>query len=168
LKSILRPFFITLLIGFHPVLVKADVIVIANDSVKLNAISPTSLNRIYAMQIKTWPDGTPIKVFTFHTHSKTYKDFVLNQAHLQPPQLERHWKRLLFTGMGKAPVEVSNNEEMIEFVKSTPGAIGYVTEAFHLDDAKILEVEKNDKQNSPSAFLINFGHALNREGVAIG
>jgi hypothetical protein len=41
--------------------------------------------------------------------------------------LRRAWDRMVFTGTGFAPTIVRSEAEMIERVRSTPGAIGYVS-----------------------------------------
>jgi hypothetical protein len=40
--------------------------------------------------------------------------------------LRRAWDRMVFTGTGFAPTIVRSEKEMIERVRSTPGAIGFV------------------------------------------
>ena len=88
--------------------------------------STSSLVRIYAMQKRVWSDSTPIKVFTLSNTSALHKDFVHKYLRMQPYQLDRLWHRLVFSGTGTTPVEVFSIEEMIEKVKNTPGAVGYV------------------------------------------
>ncbi len=130
--------FIALMIYMQPV--HSEVVVIANPNVASHQLSASQLSRIYAMQIKTWPNGQPIKVFTFAPQSKEYKDFVINKARIQPHQLDRHWKRLLFTGTGRIPVEVPNADVMLREVRKTPGAIGYLEQATRTTGVKVIEV----------------------------
>ena len=89
-------------------------------------LSSTSLIRIYAMQKRVWSDNTPIKVFTLPNDSESHKEFVNEYLRMQPYQLDRLWNRLVFSGTGSKPEEVSSPQEMIEKVRETPGAIGYI------------------------------------------
>lgn len=146
----LKPIFQTLLIlslmivGIH--LTKANeqnlkpVFVIANSSVEQTQISSINLSRIYAMQVRAWGNGQPAKVFTFSPQTQIYKSFVLSKVKLQPHQLDRHWKRLLFTGMGRTPQIVDSQAMMLEKIRTTPGAIGYVYEKPNMDGVKTLGV----------------------------
>lgn len=93
------------------------------------------------MQIKSWPNGQPIKVFSFTPQSDEFKEFVVKKAKLQPHQLNRHWKRLLFTGTGRIPTTVYSMDEMIEKVTSTPGSIGYVNSTRVPSNTKVVDVE---------------------------
>ncbi|GAB6071002.1 hypothetical protein JCM30760_20990 [Thiomicrorhabdus hydrogeniphila] len=120
----------------------AGTVVIVNPSVKTKEISPQSLGRIYAMQIKNWSDGQPVKVFTFPSNSKFHHQFVITQMKLQPHLLERLWNRLIFTGTGRTPTVVNNSQEMIQKVKETPGAIGYVTDSDVSSDVNVLVIGK--------------------------
>jgi hypothetical protein len=53
--------------------------------------------------------------------------------------LRRAWDRMVFTGTGFAPTVVQSEREMIERVRSTPGAIGYVrTRELSESDARLL------------------------------
>ena len=91
--------------------------------------STNSLVRIYAMQKRVWSDNTPVRVFTLPNNSPLHKAFVNDYLRMQPYQLDRLWHRLVFSGTGSTPEEVSSVEEMLEKVKTTPGAIGYVDSA---------------------------------------
>ena len=46
------------------------------------------------------------------------------------------WQCLILRGREVPPPEVSSDEEVIAFVKSRPGAIGYVSSAARLDGVK--------------------------------
>ncbi len=105
---------------------KAELMVIVNPSVKIESISPVTLSRIYAMQSRKWPSGQAVKVFTFSPESEVFEKFTVDIARVQTHQLNRHWNRLVFTGKGRVPIQISNTQEMIHKVRSTPGAIGYI------------------------------------------
>ena len=40
--------------------------------------------------------------------------------------MNRHWSKLKYTGKGKPPKSLSSTKEMIKWVASTEGAIGYI------------------------------------------
>ena len=76
-----------LLLGWFFILpVNADTVVIAHPTVGVKQVSSTFLSRVYAMQIKTWPNGVPIKVYSFSTQTPQYTEFVSQKAKLQPHQ----------------------------------------------------------------------------------
>jgi ABC-type phosphate transport system substrate-binding protein len=50
------------------------------------------------------------------------------------------WQRAVFAGRGEPPLEKASDEEVVAFVASHPGAIGYVSEAAPVDKVKVLDV----------------------------
>ena len=104
----------------------ADPVIIHHPDLKDEDFTRASLVRIYAMQKKMWSNGIPIKVYMFANSNPIHKQFVLTHLKMQPYQLNRLWHRLLFSGTGAIPQEVASIELMLENIKSTPGAIGYI------------------------------------------
>lgn len=49
-----------------------------------------------------------------------------------------YWAIRLFVGKGAPPPELSSPAEVIQFVQSTPGAIGYVDENDLVDSVRVL------------------------------
>lgn len=98
------------------------------------------LGRVYAMQIKQWQSGVPVKVFTRSPKSDLHREFVISKLKIQPHQLERYWNRLIFTGTGRSPTVVDSEQEMIEMIINTPGAIGYISEKRLLGNLKVIQV----------------------------
>jgi len=99
--------------------------VILNDDADITRLDSASLTQIFAMQIRKWPNGLAIQVFTLPSENELHREFVVNRLHIQAHQLDRIWNRMLFTGTGKAPAVVKSQAEMVEMIRSTPGAIGY-------------------------------------------
>lgn len=103
-----------------------DPILIHHPDLKGEDFSTHSLVRIYAMKKQYWADGTPITVFTLASDSDTHKEFVTEYLRMQPYQLNRLWHRLVFSGTGSTPTEITSLAAMLKKVENTPGAIGYI------------------------------------------
>ncbi|MGH1370457.1 MAG: hypothetical protein ACRBBW_00375 [Cellvibrionaceae bacterium] len=92
----------------------------------IQTLSVNEARAIFSMRTRVWPDGSPITVFVLPNSSPRHSQFVRSLLTLLPHQLQRNWDRLVYTGIGQAPIEVANETAMIEQLKSTPGSIGYV------------------------------------------
>ena len=118
-------------------------LVIVNPGVEKNSLSKNTLCAIFGMRLRTWPDGTPVKVFVLSDLNDIHKKFCKKKLNVFAHQLRWGWDRLVFSGMGQAPIEVKSEEEMREKIVSTPGAIGYLEGP--IDDEhskiKILDIE---------------------------
>ena len=90
---------------------------------------------VIAMRVHQWPDGTPIKVFVLQDQNPTHNEFCKSILGMFPYQLRRIWDRQVFSGTGAAPVVVNSEQEMLNAVASTEGAIGYIS----LDNADTHE-----------------------------
>lgn len=121
---------------------KAEYLVVTHPSVTLESLTSLQLRQIYVLQKKRWKTGEKIKVFSFETVQPAYNQFVLSVLKIQPHQLTRLWKRLIFTGTGKAPVGVLNSKQMLSKIKETEDSIGYVEMNAELDltGVKVLKI----------------------------
>ena len=63
--------------------------------------------------------------------------FHANIVKRDPVQFEAHWSKLSFTGKGKPPAVRASDEEVVKFVESTPGAIGYVSDEAETGKTKV-------------------------------
>ena len=115
---------------------QSRLIINAQTAVDFNEIS---IKRIFLMKQKTWPDGSRIKVFVLDDKHPVHQVFIKNYLKMQPHQIERHWKRLMFSGTGKAPTRVDNEERMLELVANTPGALGYISGQMSIRDTAVKE-----------------------------
>jgi hypothetical protein len=74
-----------------------------------------AFQRSRARQVFVLPDDNPI-----------HQRFAKEVLGVYPYQLRAAWDRMVYSGTGPAPIQVNTFEEMIERLRTTPGAIGYV------------------------------------------
>jgi ABC-type phosphate transport system substrate-binding protein len=55
--------------------------------------------------------------------------------------VRRYWAQRVFSGRGVPPPELANDSEVIRFVATHSGAIGYVAAGAALADVKVVEVD---------------------------
>jgi len=115
--------------------------VIVNKSVSPNSISLATARAIFGMRQVKWPDGAPIQVFVLPDNHAIHGALCKERLNLFPYQLRQSWDRLVYSGMAQAPSEAMSEEELLNKVAATPGAIGYVRKVKANDPVKILNVE---------------------------
>ncbi|MBA6232769.1 MULTISPECIES: hypothetical protein [unclassified Colwellia] len=116
--------------------------VITNNSADIASIKTTQLRRIYSMRQVKWANGVPITIFVLSSTTKIHQQFCKETLRLFPYQLDRIWNKLTFSGMGIAPTIVSSEQELIQAVKSTTGAIGYIENINEVSDVNRLEIDE--------------------------
>lgn len=114
--------------------------VVVHSDVRQNDISRNVLRAIFGMRLRKWPDGTPIKVFVLKDDAPFHRAFSKEILHVFPHQLRRAWDRLVYSGTGQSPFEVSSAVEMREKVRDTLGAIGYLPSIKRNEHVKVLQV----------------------------
>ena len=115
--------------------------IISNSTADTVSLSVAQLRRIYSMRQVRWQNGTPIVVYVLANDHSLHQDFCKEQLQLFPYQLDRIWNKLTFSGYGVAPIIVANEQELIQSVRSTKGAIGYVADISEVNDVNIITID---------------------------
>lgn len=115
--------------------------IIGNRSVSLDSLTLASARSIFGMRQVKWPDGARIQVFVLADSNPTHVALCKERLNLFPYQLRQSWDRLVYSGMAQAPIEVANEEELINRVAATPGGIGYVRKVKPNDSIKIISIQ---------------------------
>jgi len=59
---------------------------------------------------------------------------------MTPKKLIGVWKKVIFTGLGTPPKIVSTEAEMIQYVASTKGAIGYISASTPSENINVFKL----------------------------
>lgn len=122
-----------------------QVAVIAHPSVKSDSLDKDSLYEIYKGEVRSWEDGTKIKVWDLGEKGKV-RDLFYDFLGKRPSRMKSIWMRQLLTGEGEPPDEVDSEDDMIEKISATPGSIGYINKDKVDSRVKLLLViEKEEK-----------------------
>ncbi len=104
----------------------AGVRVIVHPQVKGTQVPRAVLTSIFLKEAKLWGDGSPVVPVDQSVRSnvrRTFSSRILDRPLLD---VQVYWQRKMTTGLVPPPVKTSD-DEVIAFVSSTPGAIGYVS-----------------------------------------
>jgi ABC-type phosphate transport system substrate-binding protein len=118
----------------------ADVVIIAHKDVAETTLSEKELQEIFLGKRVQWTDNSAV-------HPATVKESELHEAFLEryikksPSQWVTHWKRMVFTGTGTPPEQFDTQQELLDYVAETKGAIGYVDAEVPIENVMTLEVQ---------------------------
>ncbi len=113
---------------------------IAHPDVTTSTLSATHARLLFGMRLHQWENQQPVKVFVLPDNHPVHDNYCKSVLHVFPHQLRTVWNRQIYSGTGQAPVEVKNEEEMLERVANTPGAVGYVSRE-KADKSKVRLIE---------------------------
>lgn len=100
--------------------------VVVNNSVAVDKLTQAQLRSIFTMRQIQWPDGSPIFVVVLPDSSPEHQRFSREQLRLFPYQLTNIWDRQSFSGTASRPQLAADQAQMLQLLRTTPGAIGYV------------------------------------------
>jgi len=125
--------------AFLPLQAQSVEIIVHPDS-DITSVSRTELSKIFLGKLRTWADHTPAVPIDQVPGSRAREDFTRWVHDRSVVNVEVYWKRQIFSGRGVPPPEVTGTAAVIEFVRTHPGAVGYVLEPTTLRGVRRLEV----------------------------
>lgn len=103
----------------------SELLVIASEEVPDTSISIEQLAAIYAMKKISWSNGTQVVPVNREASSDERAKFSKVVFNLSPQDLSAYQDRLRFQGK-LPPIVQSSDQAVLGFVRSVPGAIGYI------------------------------------------
>ncbi len=127
--------------GFGPdAAVAADLVIIANPGVAETAIDSRDLQRIYLGKQTQWQDDTsivPVMLKSGPLHDVFIEDFVDRSVQ----RFVTYWRQMVFTGKGIPPKSFVQESELVAYVASTPGSVGFASAAANVSGVKVLSLD---------------------------
>ena len=102
----------------------AGIVIIGNKNISESSLSKTDIQNIFLGK-KTKLGGTKI-TFVILKSGNVHESFLKEYLSRTPAQYNKYWKKMVFTGKGKAPKVFKTEEDLVEHVQNTEGAIGYI------------------------------------------
>lgn len=119
----------------------ADVAVVANKGISVDLITAKEAKRVWLAKTKSL-GGTSLKLADLPTGNVSREYFYTNVVKKSEKKLKAYWAKIVFAGKGTPPKILGSDADVISWVASTPGAVGYVDSAAVNDSVKVLMVNK--------------------------
>ncbi len=113
------------------------VALVAHKAVSNTALSSREAAEIYRMEHNKWDDGSLVVIVDLATKSDVKAQFY-NFINAKERELKNVWMRFILSGEGRAPTVARSEQEMVDLVANTEGAVGYVGAGFVTDQVKVL------------------------------
>lgn len=114
--------------------------IIVNNDNNIASISSDQLSRYFLKKSKKWDDGQTVKPVDLDANNKVRSKFTDKVHGKSISAIKAYWQKKIFTGKGVPPVEKSSEKAVIDYVKTNPGAIGYVSSNANVSGVKVIEV----------------------------
>ncbi|MFC2085218.1 hypothetical protein ACFLS9_09180 [Bacteroidota bacterium] len=119
------------------IVANAQVAIIANKSVPIDNITKSYLFDLYSKDIIWWENNEPVIIFDLKPKTEV-KQLFYSYLGKSPSRMKSIWLKKLLSGEGDPPEAVLSDEEMIQKIINTKGAIGFVDINSVTDSVKLL------------------------------
>jgi len=131
-------FIIVLALGPNAGAATAEVVAVVSAKNPVTALSKNQIVDIFLGKVSRFPDGGQAVPIDQAEGSAARDEFYTKFSGKSPAQLKAHWSKIIFTGRGQPPREVSNGIEVKKFIARNPDAIGYIESDLVDDSVKVL------------------------------
>ena len=119
---------------------EAQVVVIANPSVKSEDVSKGDLRDVFTGNSSNLKDGSKVTPVLLK-QGGTSDEFLSGYIGKNDTAFRAGWRSLVFSGQASMPKTIDSDSAMVEFVAHTPGAIGYIGKSTAHEGVKVLAVK---------------------------
>ena len=114
--------------------------VIVNNSVSVSSLSKKAASDLFLKKTTKWESGAAVAPVDQLDSSNTREGFSKAVHGKTAAAVKSYWNQQIFSGRDVPPVEKKSDAEVLSFVRSTPGAIGYVSEAASAEGVRVVTV----------------------------
>ncbi len=129
---------IALSLGLGSVGAAAEVVAVVSSKNPVTTLSKNQVVDIFLGKANRFPDGREAVPIDQNEGSAAREEFYLKFAGKSPAQIKAFWSKIIFTGRGQPPPEVSNDVEVKKFIAKHPNAIGYIDQKLVDDSVKVI------------------------------
>lgn len=124
--------------------VAADIALVTHPANPLSTLEIPDARRLFLKHTNEFPDGNRAQVATLHQDSDVRREFEKQVLNMSASQLKTYWAKHIFTGQNRPPQEFDSEEQMKQWIASTPGALGYLHVNQVDDSVKVLRTISSD------------------------
>lgn len=132
MRQLLLAIIASLLLGS---LCAADIVVVVNPDSGVKSLSQDDAINIFMGRYKQLPSGiTALPVDLQQARAAFYQKLVGKTL----AEINSYWARLVFSGQGSPPRQLTSAEEVIDAVSNNRGAIGYLDRQYVDDRVRVV------------------------------
>lgn len=119
----------------------SDYKIIAHPSVTVSSLSRDTISSYFLKKIGRWPDGTPVAPVDQAPGSPLRQAFTREIHGKSAQNIDAFWQRQVFSGRATPPPARGSDADVLAYVRSEPGAIGYIRAGAGAAGVKEIRVE---------------------------
>jgi len=114
-----------------------DFVVVVHPATPVASLSRAQLSSCFLKKTTRWPDSSPVRPVE-PLDPRLREAFARRVHQRSAAAIAAHWNALIFSGRDLPPLEKATDADVIDYVRTTPGAIGYVSAGADTTGVKAL------------------------------
>jgi ABC-type phosphate transport system substrate-binding protein len=140
MKRTIIAFVVIVALACTTVYAQQDVTVIAHPTVSVDAMARKDLTRIFLKKKASWPDRKKAEPINQNVKSPLRDIFASQVLGMSNKEMDSYWQGQVFSGRKSPPPTAASDREVLDFVRTTPGAVGYVSKGASTSGVKVITV----------------------------
>lgn len=128
------------LVGAAVAETRPEFVVIVHPGNRATDVPRRFLADAFLKRVTRWDDEVTVRPVDLEPDSPLRERFSEQVLSRSAAAVKSYWEQLLFSGRGIPPPELRDEEEVVAYVVSHPGAVGYVSPKVNLRGAKRVVV----------------------------
>jgi hypothetical protein len=120
-----------------PILSLAELVVVTGQQSRVTTLTENEVRQLFSGQLRMI-SGQRVQPLDLPNNNKHRDEFYRKLMARTPDQMKAYWTRLIFSGRGQPPREVSGSQELRTLVTSAPEYIGYLPATDVNDQLRVL------------------------------
>jgi len=112
--------------------------IVVNPANPASAVDRAELARLFMKKVSAWPNGTPVAAVDLPRTSSVRSAFSRDVHNKDVDSVVAYWSTLVYSGREMPPPIRPTDEAVLEFVRKTPGAVGYISADTPTDGVKVI------------------------------
>lgn len=104
-----------------------DFTVIVNASNPVSSLPRDEVAKLFLKKTVAWQSGKTVAPVELPAKAKAREEFARTVLNKSIAQVKSYWQQQIFSGRDVPPPEKQTENDVVAFVRSNPGAIGYVS-----------------------------------------
>ncbi|HYK02572.1 MAG TPA: hypothetical protein VE974_12515 [Thermoanaerobaculia bacterium] len=107
----------------------AEVKLVVHGTTALDTITKAKVADLFLKRVTRWEDGRAVTPVDQSEKSAARAAFTKDLLGKEVVWVKSYWQKMIFSGRATPPAELSTDTQVLEFVRTNAGAIGYVSES---------------------------------------
>jgi len=104
----------------------AEFVLIVNPNNSVSSLTARDAKNIFLGKKGNWDNGSTVVLYS-QLDSELTNAFAKDVLGKSAQQFSTFWKKALFTGTGRPPIELKSDAEMKKFIAADPKGVGYIS-----------------------------------------